>query len=233
MRIDFMKFIALSQAFCRVMLFVLIAGASAVSSELLAQKLENPTKLYRGIVLMTGSDEPAHEGLISVYEEPYPEPVTSSRINTGTGDYSMILDPSKIYRFKVEAIGCYTSEFIISTPGGTNYEELDENFEVSPIPADSILYNGKPFVTGEASFSDEAGIQQVLTFLQVNSSVIVSIGVGLEKDAVDPVSKKRVEALKVKFREMNVSTTRIKWVRMVGDELGLIRISVADFELEG
>lgn len=203
------------------------------TATLSAQKLENPTKLYRGIVSLAGSSDVAHDGIIYVYEDPYPTPVTSSKLNTGTGEYSMILDPSKIYRLSVEAVGCYTSEFIIATPAGTNYEELDENFEVDPIPLDSVLYAGKPFAEGGAAFSDESGFRQMISFLVENPAVIVSINVGLLEDKVDAVTKKRVDAIKEMFRELEVSTTRIKWVRLVGEELGLFRVAITEFDPEG
>ncbi len=212
--------------------FLLLAFAVVGFADLYAQKLENPTKLYKGVVSL-GTTGTAPEGVVYVYEEPYPTPVTSSKLNTGTGEYRVILDPAKLYRFSVEAVGCHAAEFIIASPAGTNYEELDKHFTVSPIPIDSVLFNGKLFAEGQATFSNEAKLREVLTFLVENQAVIVSIGVGLVKDEVDPISKQRVAAIKELFREMNVSTTRIKWVRMVGDELGLFKISIAEFDSAG
>lgn len=201
-----------------------------LSGQAQAQKLTNPTKLFKGIVEKESA--PAGEGMVYVYEDPYPKPVTSSRVNPTTGDYSVILDPSHVYRFVVEVIGCYTSEFIISTPAGTNYEELEENFEVVSIPADSLLYNGSLFAEGKNTFADEAALREVLAFLDANPTVIVSIGVGLEKDEVDPVTKTRVEVIKSMFTEMNISTTRIKWERLVGTPVGTYVIKVKEFGFE-
>lgn len=203
-----------------------------LSEKASAQKLTNPTKLFKGHIYKAESDVPAGEGMIYVYEDPYPNPVTSSRVNPTTGDYSVILDPSHIYRFSVEVIGCYTSEFVISTPAGTNYEELIENFDVTPIAVDSLLYSGSPFAEGAATFADDASLREVLMFLDANPTVIVSIGVGLARDEVDPVTRQRVDAIKNLFSEMKVSTTRIRWERLVGTEVGKYIIKVAAFGFE-
>lgn len=200
--------------------------------EMQAQKLTNPTKLFKGNVTNESTKTSAGEGMVYVYEDPYPKPVTSSRVNPTTGEYSVILDPSHVYRFSVEVIGCYTSEFILSTPAGIEYEELEENFEVTPIAVDSLLYQGSPFAEGNATFADDAGMREVLTFLNANPTVIVSIGVGLVKDEVDPITKKRVDAIKALFTEMKVSTTRIHWERLVGTPVGTYIVKTKEFGFE-
>lgn len=201
-------------------------------ADLSAQKLTNPTKLYRGIISSTENSSPVHSGSVLVFEDPYPEPVTSSKINTGTGEYSMILDPSKIYRLRIEADGYYTSEVILSTPAGSEYQELDEPFEVMPIPKDSVLFSGVPFTDGTNTYADGSGIREAVRFLAENPSVTVVIGVGLVEDKVDPVTKKRVDAIKELFREFDVSTTRIDWDRRLDMELGQYVVKISGFKGE-
>lgn len=203
----------------------------AFSATSFAQSLSNPTKLYTGTIFNLGSGDLAGEGMLYVYEDPYPTPVTSSRINATTGAYRVILDPAKLYWFRVEVLGYFTDDFMVATPSGGDYREMSEDLHIRPIPIDSVLYSGSPFADGAASFTDEAAVRNVLTFLRENPTVIVEIGVGLEVDKVDPVTKDRVDAIKKLFREIDVSTTRIKWERKLDDPYGLVTIKVDSFEL--
>jgi hypothetical protein len=167
--------------------------------------------------------------MIYVYEEPYPEHVTSSKITTDGGDYRVILDPEKIYRFTVLTPGFYTEDFIMSTPSGTNYEELVENFELTPIAIDSILYDGTLFTPETADVIDANVLSGILQFLDRNALVTVSVDVGLVADEVDPLSKQRVDAIKAAFKEAEVSTTRIKWNRDLTSPLNRFVIRISGF----
>ncbi len=189
-------------------------------------KLEQPTKLYMGLV--TADDgSPVDGGKIYVFEDPYPNVVTSSKINSGDG-YKIYLDPEKIYIFRIEAPGFYTQEFIISTPTGPDYLEVTENFEIHPIPLDTALYQGSPFVADTPEF-DGASLMEVISFLKENPTANVTIAVGLVEDAVDPVSKARVGAIKELFMEHELSLTRITWFRDLGSPFNTFAIRVSSF----
>ena len=172
------------------------------ASTMSAQSLTNPTKLYTGVIYELGaeSENVVGEGMLYVYEDPYENnPVTSSRINATTGAYRVILDPAKLYWFRVEALGFYTDDFMVASPAGGNYEERSEDLRIRKIPVDSVLFQGTPFDGETATFSDDTPIRKVLEFLVEHPTVIVEIGVGLEADEVDPVTKKRVGAIKKLF----------------------------------
>ena len=204
--------------------------AIACSPHALAQSLTNPTKLYTGTIYTAGTNDLAGEGMLYVFEDPYEEsPVTSSRINATAGGYRVLLDPAKLYWFRIEALGFYTDDFMVSSPPGEDYEERVEDLRIRPIPIDSLLFRGAPFEGETALFSDNAPMRNVLEFLVDNPTVVVEIGVGLEADEVDPVTKKRVNAIKKLFREMDVSTTRIAWTRKLDDPFGTITISIDSF----
>jgi len=196
---------------------------------LAGQSLSNPTKLYTGHVISANGGEHADGGMIYVYEEPYPEHVTSSKITTDGGDYRVILDPEKIYRFTVLAPGFYTEDFIMSTPSGTTYEELVENFEVTPIAVDSILYDGNLFVESGVELASAEVLTEILQFLDRNALVTVAIDVGLVADEVDPLSKQRVDAIKDAFKAAEVSTTRIKWNRDLSSPMNRFVIRISGF----
>ncbi|MCB0712769.1 MAG: hypothetical protein KDD67_10605 [Ignavibacteriae bacterium] len=202
----------------------------AISADVEAQSLTNPTKLYTGAVLSLGSEEAVNEAILYVYEDPYSTPVTSSRITTNTSEYRVLLDPATLYWFRVEALGHFTDDFMVASPRGTNYEELKFDLHIRPIPIDSTLYRGTPFEGETAAWGDQAGMKGVLAFMLENPTVKVEIGVGLEVNEVDPLTQDRVNAIKQLFREMEVSTTRIKWDRKVGDQFGTITMKISGFE---
>lgn len=188
--------------------------------------LENPTKLMTGSVTSDVGD-PLDGGMILVFEDPYPNVVTSSKINSGEG-YRLLLDPSKIYTFRIEAPGFFSDEYLISTPEGYDYQEITENFTLHAIPKDSTLFLGEPF-RGETAEFTESGIISVIAFLKKNPSVVVTINVGLVEDAVDPVSKARVGAIKKLFTENDLSVTRITWSRDVGQPFNQYGITISGF----
>ncbi|MGE3802097.1 MAG: hypothetical protein AB7H80_13840 [Candidatus Kapaibacterium sp.] len=214
--------------FLSVATAVSILTISAVGE---AQSLTNPTKLYTGAVLSHGSEEPVNEAILYVYEDPYPTPVTSSRITTNTAEYRVLLDPAKLYWFRVEALGHFTDDFMVASPRGSNYEELKFDLHIRPIPIDSTLYRGTPFEGETATWGDEAGIKNVLAFMIENPTVKVEIGIGLEVNEVDPLTQDRVNAIKQLFREMEVSTTRIKWDRKLDDPFGTVTMKISGFEM--
>ena len=196
-----------------------------------AQSLSNPTKLYTGSVYTQGTEQVVEEAMLYVYEDPYTTPVTSSHITTTTGEYRVLLDPAKLYWFRVEALGHFTDDFMVATPSGTTYEERKENLPIRPIPLDSVLYSGRPFAGETADWSEEEAIRNVLAFLDENPTVKVEIGVGLEVDEVDPLTQSRVNAIKQIFRDMNISTTRIKWERKLDNPFGMITMTIDGFEM--
>ena len=196
-----------------------------------AQGLTNPTKLYTGAVFTQGTETIVEDAMLYVYEDPYPTPVTSSRITTNTGEYRVLLDPAKLYWFRVEALGHFTDDFMVASPAGGNYEELSQDMYIRPIPVDSILYRGKPFEGETASWSEKEAIGNVLNFLIENPTVKVEIGMGLEVNEVDPLTQERVNAIKGIFKDMNVSTTRIKWDRKLSDPFGMMTVRVESFEM--
>ena len=191
--------------------------------------LENPTKLVSGqITAQDGSV--VEQGRVLVFEDPYPNVVTSSKINRDEG-YRLLLDPSKIYIFRIEAPGFFTEEILISTPAGYDYAEITENFVLQQIANDSVLYEGEPFVAESADFT-EAGISSVVSFLKENPTVEVTIEVGLVEDAVDPVSKQRVGAIKHLFVENELSLTRITWSRDLDRPFNNFAIRISGFLAE-
>ncbi len=212
--------------------FIIPATFLANDVSMVAQEtgsLENPTKLMMGTVTSDVGEE-IDGGIILVFEDPYPNVVTSSKINRGEG-YRLLLDPSKIYTFRIEAPGYFSDEVLISTPAGYDYEEVSENFTLHAIPADSTLYTGSPFVGESAEFTDE-GIESVITFLKENPSTTVTINVGLVEDAVDPVSKARVSAIKDLFTENELSVTRITWERDLNRPFNEFAIAISGFITE-
>ena len=204
-------------------LLLLLTAVTGTAQE---GKLEQPTKLYMGLV--TADDGSTVDGgKIYVFEDPYPNVVTSSKINSGDG-YKIYLDPEKIYIFRIEAPGFYTQEFIISTPTGPEYIEVTEHFEIHPIPIDTTLYAGAPFVGDTPEFEGEA-LQGMIEFLKENPTVEVTIAVGLVENAVDAVSKARVAAIKDLFTKNELSLTRITWFRDLESPFNSFAIRVTGF----
>jgi hypothetical protein len=208
--------------------FVLIIVAVPAAQ---SQSLTNPTKMYKGTITLEESGDVPGDGIVKVYEDPYPDAVTSSKVNNETGEYSVILDPATLYRFEVAGLGCYTRDFWLGSPIGGNYEERTVNFTIRKVAIDSILYHGRPFAEGSAQLTDRGDLDRILFFLAENPTVEVAIEVALVKDEVDPVTADRVTAIKEAFRNADVSTTRINWVRKVGDPFNEFTFRISGFEM--
>lgn len=190
-------------------------------------RLENPTKLYMGMV--TAPDgTPVTSGKVLVFEDPYPNVVTSSKISGEIG-YRFQLDPEKIYVFRVEAPGYFSQEYIFSTPSGFDYAEVTENLTVEPIRKDSVLFSGTPFEPETATIRAGA-LDEVVHFLSENPSVLVTIAVGLTEDRVDPLTRGRVEAIKALFEATELSLTRITWFRDLASPFDSYRVTITGFE---
>jgi hypothetical protein len=191
--------------------------------------LENPTKLYMGLV--TAPDgTPVTTGKVLIFEDPYPNVVTSSKINEGLG-YSVQLDPEKLYIFRVEAPGYFSQEYFFSTPSGMEYAEITENLTIEPIRIDSILFAGVPFVPDSEKFAG-APFDDLIEFLDENPTVEVTIAVGLVEDNVDPVTRSRVSAIKRLFEKNGLSLTRITWFRDLSRPINTFAITITGFHQE-
>jgi len=192
-------------------------------------RLENPTKLYMGLV--TAPDgTPVTSGRVLIFEDPYPNVVTSSKINEGLG-YRVQLDPEKMYIFRVEAPGYFSQEYFFSTPSGMEYAEITENLTIEPIPLDSVLFTGDPFAP-DSDVLDGASLDDVITFLSDNPTVEVTIAVGLVEDEVDPISRSRVGAIKRLFEEKGLSLTRITWFRDLSRPFNSFAVTITGFHQE-
>lgn len=196
-----------------------------------AQKLTNPTKRYYGVVSDESTNQPAGEGKVYVYQDPFPDPVTSSKINPGTGEYSFILDPSNIYRLRVESAGYYATDILLSTPPGDNYEEIQENLTVPAILQDSLLYKGTVFGDGTGML-DTVKLNEVIDFLKLNRQVVAGVSVGGGGAPLDDAGKARVQAFKDYFRARGISLTRLSMKLAQELDNGLYVITVADFTLD-
>ena len=190
-----------------------------------AQNLENPTKLYTGAI-SDPSGTAIDGGMLYVFDEPYPEPVSSSRV--GEQGYRVLLDPAKLYRFRVEVPGFHTGEILLSSPNGSDYQEVTENIELSPIPMDTSLALGTLFV-GETDELVDGVLAPALAFMLNAPYVNVTMSVGLVEDAVDPLSNKRVAAIKSAFRSADVDLTRLAWHCDLSRPLHDVALKISSF----
>ncbi len=210
------------------LIILTVASAGSATAQDVG-KLENPTKLYTGMV--TAPDgTPVNHGKVLIFEDPYPNVVTSSKINEGLG-YRVQLDPEKIYIFRVEAPGYFSQEYIFSTPSGPEYAEITENLTIEPIPLDSVLFTGEPFAPESAAL-EGASLEDMVTFLDENPTVEVTIAVGLVEDRVDPVTRSRVDAIKRLFEENGLSLTRITWFRDLSRPFNSFAVTITGFHEE-
>lgn len=201
---------------------VILAGLSVTAG---AQTLENPTKLYTGAITSTTGEAITH-GLLHVFEEPYPEPILTSKV--GENGYRVLIDPAELYRFRVEAPGYYTFEVLMTTPNGFDYREVNEPFILRPIPQDTVLASGQIFSDDTDELIDGV-LQPAFAFMIEQPHVEVTMSVGLVEDAVDPLTKQRVAAIKSAFRAAGIDLVRLEWHRDLDRPFGQYSLAVSGF----
>ncbi len=199
--------------------FIALAGLIILPA-IAAAQLENPVKLVTGTISNSKTGEAADGGKLWVYHESKKEAISSSKINPKTGFFRVILDPSTTYRFRIEAPSYYGSDFVIVTPPGINYEEIEENFAVPPLPVDSLLFSGPMFVAGQKELIDPAVLKETADFMKAQPFVVAGVKMSSSSKKLDDMGEERKRELKNAFRDAGVSLTRFKWRVVTDGSLG-------------
>jgi len=218
---------------------VVIAGVMIMPAIAAAQT--NALKLVKGTITSSATGKAIDGGRLLVFSGSSPEPVTSSKINPGTGFYQVILSPATDYRFEVVSPRFYRTEFRVTTPGGSNYEESVKDLKVEMIPMGTSIYSGRLFEPGSSTLKEDPKLRDVVNILRKERAVVVTISVVPEmlassakkspapkkgkkgKGAAEPapapapsmdmaqIAEARVAVVKNFLKQQGISTTRLKW----------------------
>jgi hypothetical protein len=176
-----------SQRLTPLVRFSLLAALALLLTLPSAAQVTNGVKLLKGIVSDMKTGKPINGGKIWIYEGANSEPVSSSKVNPGTGFYQVILNPSTTYKFQFKSPSYYITTIEVTTPPGNDYEETEKNFTIEPIPIGSTIFSGRLFEPGSAQLQATADIQKVVDLLKRERGIMITVKV--TPDALVPVSR--------------------------------------------
>ncbi len=176
-----------------------VAIAATAIMPIAAAAQTNPLKLFKGTIASTATGKPIDGGRLLVYQGSETEPVTTSKINPGTGFYQVILSPAITYRFEVVSPRFYSTSFSITTPAGTNYEETVKDLKVEPIPLGTTIFSGRLFEPGSSTLEETGEFKNAVDMLKKERAVVVTITV--VPDVLAATSKASTPAPKKKGKK--------------------------------
>lgn len=204
---------------------VLLAALAILPVAATAQT--NPLKLFKGTITSSANGKPVDGGRLVVYQGSNPEPVTTSKINPGTGFYQVILSPATEYRFEVVSPRFYLTQFPVTTPPGTNYEETVKDLKVELIPIGNTLFSGRLFDPGSSKLEETDDFRKVIETMKKERAMAVTIT--LVPD-IAPAAKKaappKKKPKKGKKGEEPVAETPVVTVSDNSAQLGEARMAV-------
>ncbi|KXK55264.1 MAG: hypothetical protein UZ07_CHB004002178 [Chlorobi bacterium OLB7] len=101
--------------------------------------------------------------------------MNNSKVNSNTGEYQMILDPQTMYRFRLKTPGYFITDIYYCTPDDLNYQEVDTNIYLEPIPVGAQLFAGRLFDPGSAVLKPTPKLYEIEKMLKINGAVVVGI----------------------------------------------------------
>lgn len=152
-------------------------------------QVKNPIKLIRGLVLDAKTKKPVGTGKIWAYEaegKGSTRWVNNSKVNSNTGEYQMILDPQTMYRFRLKTPGYFITDIYYCTPDDLNYQEVDTNIYLEPIPVGAQLFAGRLFDPGSAVLKPTPKLYEIEKMLKINGAVVVGITITPDVKSAPP-----------------------------------------------
>lgn len=141
-------------------------------------QLQNPMKNITGKILDKKTGQPIQGGgRVWVFYGTVTEPVTNSKINSSTGEFGFILDPSTEYRFRVISPRYYITDISYKTPEEFEYEDISKDLPIEPIPIGATLFTGRLFDPGSSELKESADLSKIAELLTRERGVTVTIAI--------------------------------------------------------